>query len=43
LDESIRKTAVWCIEMMNRAQNHGLNPDQARELIQSLIDPDLET
>jgi hypothetical protein len=42
LQSQVRETALWCIQVLNDCQNRGLNADQARELIQPLIDPELE-
>jgi hypothetical protein len=43
LQESIHKTAIWCIETLNQAQENGLNPDQGRELIRELETGELVT
>ena len=43
LNESIRETALSCITVLHQCEERGLNPDQGRELIQPLIDPELET
>jgi thermostable 8-oxoguanine DNA glycosylase len=43
LKESIHKTAIWCIETLNQAQENGLNPDQGRELIRELETGELVT
>lgn len=39
LQQAIRETALWCMEILHQFQNRGLNPDQAREVIQELIVP----
>lgn len=39
LRESIRSTALWCLETLNQFETKGLNPDQAREAIQEMINP----
>ena len=39
LQESIHRTAIWCIETLNQFQEKSLNPDQGRETIQELILP----
>lgn len=43
LKNQIRRTALCCMEVLNDCEKRGLNPDQGRELIQPLIDPELET
>jgi hypothetical protein len=40
LAKTVRETALDCIRLMNQYEEHGLNPDQAREAMQELIQPD---
>ena len=39
LQEQIKETALQCVKLLHEYQNRGLNPDQGREAIQSLIHP----
>jgi hypothetical protein len=40
LKSQVHETALWCIETMDRAAERGANPDQQRELMQPLIQPE---
>jgi hypothetical protein len=42
LQQRIRETALWCVQVLDEYQNRGLGADQGREAIRALILPDLD-
>jgi hypothetical protein len=42
LQQQIRETALWCVQVLDEYQNRGLGADQGREAIRALINPDLD-
>ena len=42
LQEQIRETALWCIQVLNRYEERGLGADMGRETIRALIHPQFD-